>query len=232
MTGSSTKNDAPRCRTRLEPDAAAVLLHDRVGDRQAEAGALADFLRREERIEDLRLQIVGNARAVVVDFEDDRLAAPRRARCGRRAMPRPFADSIACSALMTRFSSTCCTWWPSANTCGRPGGERVDDGDVRDALLVRAQRQRFAHHLVDVDHRARRLPLAREGQQVADDARGALRLAEDRLEAAADRLVERRSFCDSRSAQLRIVASGLFSSCATPEIVWPSAAIFSACSSW
>ena len=38
--------------------------------------------------------------------------------------------------------------------------------------------------------------------------------------------------CDSRSAHVRIVASGLFSSCATPEIVWPSAASFSACSSW
>ena len=37
---------------RREPDTAAVLLHDRVGDGEAEAGALADFLRREERIED------------------------------------------------------------------------------------------------------------------------------------------------------------------------------------
>ena len=37
-----------------------MLLHDRVGDRQAEPGALADFLRREERVEDLRLQVVGN----------------------------------------------------------------------------------------------------------------------------------------------------------------------------
>ena len=112
------------------------------------------------------------------------------------------------------------------------GGQRVDDGDVRDALLVGAQRQRLAHDLIDVDHRARRLALARERQQVADDARGALRFAENGLEAAADRRIERRSFCDSRSAQLRIVASGLFSSWATPEIVWPSAAIFSACSSW
>ncbi len=34
-----------------------------------------------------------------------------------------------------------------------------------------------------------------------------------------------------RSAHIRIEASGLFSSCATPEIVWPSTAIFSAWSS-
>ena len=98
-------------------------------------------------------------------------------------------------------------------------------------LLVGAQRERLAHDLVHVDHRARGVALAREGEQVADDLRGALRLAEDRLEAApaSDRRPGR---CDSRSAHVRIVASGLFSSCATPEIVWPSAASFSACSSW
>ena len=107
-------------RPRLEPDAPAVLLHDRVGDGQAEAGALADFLRREERVEDLRLHVVRNARAVVVDLEDDRFADRRRATCGRPACRGRSPTSIACSALMTRFSSTCCTWWPSANTCGRP----------------------------------------------------------------------------------------------------------------
>ena len=48
-----------------------MLLDDRVRDRQAETGPFADFLRREKRIEDLRLQLVGNARAVVVDLEDD-----------------------------------------------------------------------------------------------------------------------------------------------------------------
>ena len=63
--------------------------------------------------------------------------------------------------------------------------------DVADPLLVRAQRQRLAHDLVHVDHRARRLALARERQQVADDPRGALRLAEDRLEAALGLLVDR-----------------------------------------
>ena len=66
----------------------------------------------------------------------------------------------------------------------QPGRERLDDGDVRDALLVRAQRQRLAHHFVDVDHRPRRLSLAGERQQVADDASGALRFAEDGFETA------------------------------------------------
>src|SRR5262249_47800451 len=59
------------CGPRLEPDAAAMLLHDRVRDRQAETGSLAHFLRREKRVEDLRLDFVRNSRAIVVDFEDD-----------------------------------------------------------------------------------------------------------------------------------------------------------------
>ena len=38
--------------------------------------------------------------------------------------------------------------------------------EVRHALLVGAQGQRLAHDLIDVDHRARRLPLARERKEV------------------------------------------------------------------
>ena len=68
-----------------------------------------------------------------------------------------------------------------------------------DALLVGAQRQRFAHDLIHVHHRARRLALARERQQVADDARGALRFAENRLEPAADR--RRRAPCAATAAR-------------------------------
>ena len=63
--------------------------------------------------------------------------------------------------------------------------------DVGDALLVGAQRERFAHHLVEVHHHARALALAREGQQVADDARGAFGFAADDLEAAARLVVGR-----------------------------------------
>ena len=58
------------------------------------------------------------------------------------------------------------------------------------ALIVGAQGERLAHDLVQIDHRARRVPLAREGQQVAHDLRGALRLAQDRLEAAPGLLVD------------------------------------------
>ena len=59
---------------RRQPDAAAVFLHDRVGDGEAEPGALADFLRREERIEHLALTLLRNARAIVIDFEHERSA--------------------------------------------------------------------------------------------------------------------------------------------------------------
>ena len=70
------------------------------------------------------------------------------------------------------------------------GGERVEHRDIREPLLVRAKRERLPHDLVHVDHRARRLPLARERQQVSDDARGALGFAEDGFEPAADGVVE------------------------------------------
>ena len=74
---------------------------------------------------------------------------------------------------------------------GKAGGERVDHRDVGEALFVGAQREGFAHHLVHVDHRARRLALASEREQVADDAGGAFGFGEDGLEPAAHRLFER-----------------------------------------
>ena len=73
----------------------------------------------------------------------------------------------------------------------QPRRERVDDGDVRDALLVGAQRQRFAHHLVQVHHRARALPLARERQELAHDLRRAFGFVEDDVDAAPRAVVER-----------------------------------------
>ena len=74
-------------------DRAAVLLHDAVGDRQAEAGALADLLRREERIVDPRELFGRNPGAGVGDFDrradralrlrDDREPAALRHRVAR-----------------------------------------------------------------------------------------------------------------------------------------------------
>ena len=56
-----------------------MLLDDPVGDREAEAGALADFLGREERIEDARQDVRGNPRTRVL-HDGDHLAIPRLVR--------------------------------------------------------------------------------------------------------------------------------------------------------
>ena len=72
-----------------------------------EPRALADFFRREERIEDLVLHVGRHAGSVVADLQDDGVAIAVMPCPQRPASPRPFAESIACSALMTRFSSTC-----------------------------------------------------------------------------------------------------------------------------
>src|SRR5207249_4900709 len=49
---------------------AVVLVHDAVGDRQAETGAAADAFRREERIVDAREMLGGNAGSGVRHFDD------------------------------------------------------------------------------------------------------------------------------------------------------------------
>ena len=60
-------------------DAAAERVDDAVADRQAEAGALADRLGREERLEQLGLVVGRNARAGVLDLEDDAVVLVARA---------------------------------------------------------------------------------------------------------------------------------------------------------
>ena len=71
----------------------------------------------------------------------------------------------------------------------QPGGQRRNHRDVRDALLVGAQVQRLADDLVEIHQRPRALTLACEREQVADDAGGALRLAQDDVESAPHRVV-------------------------------------------
>src|SRR6185436_19287678 len=56
---------------RTEIDPAAVLLHDPVGDRKTEAGAVPRVLRREERIEDAVSRARGDPGAVVLDLDAD-----------------------------------------------------------------------------------------------------------------------------------------------------------------
>ena len=70
--------------------------------------------------------------------------------------------------------------------------ERINDAEVCDALIVGAQGECLANHLIDVDHRARRLTLARECQQVPHNARGPFRLAQDDFQPAPHLRLERR----------------------------------------
>ena len=54
----------------VDPDMAARLLGEAVDHRQPEAGALADRLGREERLEDLRERVRRHADAGVADADD------------------------------------------------------------------------------------------------------------------------------------------------------------------
>ena len=176
---------------RFQADAPAVLLHDGVRDGQPEARALAHFFRREEGVEDLRLHVRRDSRAIVVDLEDDRLVA--------RVVPR--ADDQNASAVGRQHGllrvdhqvqQHLLYLVPVGKHHRQACCQRVDHRDVGDALFVRSKAERLAHDVVDIHHRARRLTLAGEGEQVAHDARRPLGLAENHLEAAPHGGVERR----------------------------------------
>ena len=62
----------------LDLEAASLVVDHPVGDAQTQAGAVADALGREERVEDLRQDLVGDAAAVVGDLDDDLAVAGRR----------------------------------------------------------------------------------------------------------------------------------------------------------
>src|ERR1043166_964791 len=57
----------------INTDMSGMLLHNAVGDRQAEAGAASDTLRSEERIIDLDDIVRVNAYAVIGDFNRQRI---------------------------------------------------------------------------------------------------------------------------------------------------------------
>ena len=165
-----------------------MLLHDRVRDRQAESRALSDLLRREEGIEDPGLHVLRHARPIVVHLEDDGVAVgvvpgahDERAPAVRRNHRLLGVDHQVQQHLLALVRI--------GEDVRQAGRERLERGDVVQALLVGAEGQGLADDLIHIDHRARRVPLAGERQQVAHDLRGALRLAEDDVEASLGRLV-------------------------------------------
>ena len=175
---------------------------------EPEAGPFANLFGREKRVEDLRLHVIGNPGPVIIDFEDHGFLI--------RVVPRPHDEDAAAVGRQhglfgvdDQVEQDLLDLMAVGEYLRQAGGERVDDGDVGDALLVGAQGQRFADHEIHVDHRARRLALAGEGQQVPHDPRRALRFAEDRLEPAADRVLERgalrQAFGPAQNGRERVV---------------------------
>ena len=167
-----------------------MFFDDGIRDREAEAGALADVLRREERIEDARLDVFGHARAVVAHLEDDRVAIDvvPRAQDQRAASVRANHRLLGIDDQVQQHLLHLVRVGEDERQSGR---ERFDTSTLVRRCSYDAQRERLAHDLIEVDHRARRVSLSRERQQVPDDLRRALGLAENRLEPAARLVVDR-----------------------------------------
>ena len=149
----------------------------------------ADGLRREERVEDLGLHLLRHPGAVVVHLEHDRVAVG--------IVPGPKDQRAAAVCVEHRLfgiddevQEDLLDLMRVGEDRRQPGAERFEDRDVGGPLLVGAERQRFAHDDVEVDGRARRVPLARERLQVADDAGGAFGGVVNGVEVAAGQLVE------------------------------------------
>ena len=185
-----------------------MFLHDGVRDRQAETGTLANFFRREERVEDLRLQFVRDARAIVVDLEDHRLLS-RIVPCANDQNAAAICRQHRLLRIDDEIQENLLDLIAVGKHLRQPGREGINHSDVRNPLFVCPQGEGFTDDLIEIDHRARRLTLAREREQIADDARGTFRFAEDRFEAAPNWFVERgalrQSLCPAEDGRQRIV---------------------------
>ena len=132
-SGSVTRSTVPPS-AGVDLDLAAVPLHhDAPGDVEPEAGALADVLGREERLERARRDLRRHARAGVGDLDDD-VSPSRRgwraAACRRRPSRR--------AALSTRLVHTWLSSPGYASIRGQVGVVLADDGDRRRAACGRA----------------------------------------------------------------------------------------------
>src|SRR5215831_13029796 len=93
--------------------------------------------------------------------------------------------------------------------------------NIAHAQVVVAKRKGVFQDLVEAHGDALGLVLTREAKQVLHDAVGALGLFV-KLFAVLQALGT-----DLAASRQKLAVSGLLSSCATPEISWPTAAIFS-----
>ncbi len=149
-----------------------LLGHDRIARREPEAGALARGLRREERVEDARLRVLGDAWAVVLDLDDHGVAVasgPDRDVAGAAHRVHGVVEEVR----------------PDLVQLAAVG---VDRRDVRtvvafdldpDLQLVAQDHEGVVDALVQVDRLDRRLPEVRVALQGADDLRDAGRTLAD-----------------------------------------------------
>ena len=121
---AGSPGSASTVRARSRREGAAVLGHEAVADREAEAGALV--LGGEERGEDA-LVVLGRCRARVLDVDREVLPAAARAACGRGSRSPCGCDgeraarSMASSAFFTRLRKTWRICASSAQTSGKLG---------------------------------------------------------------------------------------------------------------
>ena len=163
-----------------------------VGEREAEAGALAHGLGGEEGLEHLRRLACGDARAVVLELAagsgarraGTAIRGRRRLRTVRR--PRPRASRMACSALSTRFRKACWSRWASARVEGRSAARsRTTSMPETASSFSRSASGLATTSLIERGPLGR--VLAREGQQVPHHLARPLRLAHDRVHRGAPR---------------------------------------------
>ncbi len=157
-SGSASVKRVPCPIGAVAGDRAAVLLHDAVGDRQAESGALADLLGREERIVDARELLGRNARTRCRRSRRPPTSPLRRAST-IDSQP-PFG--IASRAFRNRFRNTCCSLYSMPCTTTAERAELLAHLDAAGAELVLEQRQHVVDDGVDVaPGRCRPAPAAR-----------------------------------------------------------------------
>ena len=174
-------------RPAFDANAPAVVVDDAVADRQAEAGPLAAFLRREERVEDAAQVLRRNADAIVDERQEDVALLGARADLQLAAAVRAqhrvlgVGDDVEEDLLdLVRVGH-------------RQRQVRVEvevEVDVLDAQVVAAQLQHSLEQGVQVHQALLGLAPSREREQVLDDLRRALGFAVDGLHVVAGLLVQ------------------------------------------
>ncbi len=147
--------------------------------------------------------------------------------CRVSVPPAPSFAVIASRALTARLTITCSSWPGSARTGPRPR-PCLTSSLTRLAEQPVQQVRDLGDHVGQLqDLRAQRL-LAREGEQLAGQAGGAVRVGADLLDVVII-AVARRVAHQHQVAGPMIAVRILLKSCATPPASWPTACILVAC---